>query len=91
MPTDRKLLTILAPLPEVPILEGSHADSSNNCLPTIEVIRDIQQQYVSIIGDDTGGMPSKFVLDNGRSVIRSANGYETYAMEDGDNLWIPEN
>ena len=80
---------MLAPLPEVPILEDSHPDINNNRLPSVEVIHNTQQQYLSIAGDeDPAGFPSKFVFDNGRSVIRSAKGY---VMEDGGNLWIPEN
>ena len=79
----------LAPLPEVPILEDSHSDVNNNRRPSVEVIRHTQQQYFSIAGDeDTAGFPSKFVLDNGWSVIRSVEGY---VMEDGGKLWIPEN
>ena len=36
---------------------------------------------------DTRDKPSKFVLDNGKSVIQSTNGY---IMEDGNNLWVSE-
>ena len=78
----------LAPLPEVPILEDSHSDVNNNRRPSVEVIRHTQQQYFSIAGDeDNVGFPSKFILDNGRSVIRRAEGYE----ENGGKLRIPEN
>ena len=52
IPTARGVFTVLAPLPEVPILEDSHPDNNNNSLLSVEAIRHTQQQYLSIAGDE---------------------------------------
>ena len=89
MPTARRVFTVLAPLPHLPVLEDSHPDTNNNRPPSVEVIRHTQQQYVSIAGDeDTADFPLKIVLYKGSSVMRSAEGY---VIEHGGYLRILEN
>lgn len=86
-PVSTPSLTVLAPLPELPILEG---DIGRNfiSLPSVDIIRGVQLQFATTQGEDAHGFPASYILNNGTLVTRTGDGM--YAISSTGALWIPE-
>lgn len=84
--TSKKAVMVLGPLSEIHILEDDRSNNGNS-LPTVDIIKGIQQQYLAELGEPQCQFPSLFSI-LGDILIQRAPGGEYVIYPDGP-LWIP--